>query len=50
MLIELSRLLSPGRYSDQDGVPADAMITDDGEPEATDDGALVRYEQADEQD
>lgn len=49
MLIELGRLLSLGRYSDDDGIPADAMVTDDGEPEATDDGASVRLEQAVEQ-
>ncbi|MFG0756161.1 hypothetical protein ACF8O8_25665 [Pseudomonas sp. TYF_14] len=49
MLIELMRLVSPGRYSDDESIPADAMVTDDGEPEITDDGALVRYEQAVEQ-
>ena len=48
MLIELNRLLSPGRYSDDEGIPADAIVTDDGEPEAMDDGALVRLEQAEE--
>ncbi|MFV3406451.1 hypothetical protein ACNFIC_21245 [Pseudomonas sp. NY15463] len=48
MLIELSRLLSPGRYLDQDGVPADAVVTDEGDPEATDDGGLVRFEHAEE--
>lgn len=50
MLLELMRLVSPGRYSVEEGVPTDAVVTDDGEPEATDDGALMRYEQADDQD
>lgn len=48
MLIELLRLFSPSRYSDGEGIPADAMVTDDGEPEATDDATLVRFEQAEE--
>lgn len=46
MLIELLRLLSPGRYSGQEGVPADVVVTDEGESEATDDGGFVRFEQA----
>jgi hypothetical protein len=44
MLIELNRLLSPGSHSGEEGIPADAVVTDEGEPEATDDGALVRFE------
>ncbi|HEP8062216.1 TPA: hypothetical protein VDT37_001801 [Pseudomonas aeruginosa] len=44
MLIDLLHPLSPGRPGAKDGVPADAVVTDEGEPEATDDGALVRFE------
>lgn len=48
MLIELNRLLSLGRDSGDEGIPADALVTDEGEPEATDDGDFLRFEQAEE--
>ncbi|HHG4904358.1 TPA: hypothetical protein ACPWGP_003398 [Pseudomonas aeruginosa] len=45
MLIELLRLLSPGRPGAAEGIPDDAVVTDEGEPEATDAGEVVRFEQ-----
>lgn len=33
MMIELMRLFKFGRQAAEDGVPADAVITDEGEPE-----------------
>lgn len=45
MLIDLLHILSPGRPGAEDGVPADAVVTDEGEPEATDLGDVVRFEQ-----
>lgn len=46
MLIELMKLLSPGKHTDQEGIPADALVTEEGEPEATDDGSVVRFEES----
>lgn len=50
MLIELLRLLSPGRPGAAEGIPADAVVTDEGEPEATDHGDVVRFEEASDQE
>lgn len=48
MLIELLHLLSLGRHGADEGIPADAVVTDEGEPEATDLGDVVRFEEASE--
>ncbi|MCT5031083.1 hypothetical protein LZL36_11015 [Pseudomonas aeruginosa] len=46
MLIELLRVMRPGRPSADDGVPADAVVTDQSEPEVTDAGEVLRFEEA----
>lgn len=46
MLIEPLKLFSPSCFRHRDEQTGDLVVTDEGEPEATDDGTLVRFEQA----
>jgi len=49
MLIEPLKLFSPSCFRQRDEQPSDLVVTDEGEPEATDDGALVLFEQVTEE-
>ncbi|MGK8437210.1 hypothetical protein ACRS3X_07640 [Ectopseudomonas hydrolytica] len=46
MLIDPLKLFSPSCFRIPEAQQGDLVVTDEGEPEATDDGALVRFEQA----
>lgn len=46
MLIEPLKLISPSCFRHRDEQQGDVVVTDDMEPEATNDGTLVRFEQA----